>query len=150
MGLFKKQQEEMELPPPPPPEEQGALEFPEMPTDEAHIPSEMPDIKSEELSSEPERFMRTGAPIRQAEEEESPSGRQALPSDAPYVNISDFHEVMGSVGKIRDTIKEAEDRISRMAEIKNIEEKELEKWRVQLEDVERKLSYVDEVISKGE
>ena len=73
-----------------------------------------------------------------------------MPSEVPYVDISNFQEIMTNVGMIRDTLKESEDRVNRMAEIKNTEEKELEKWRAQLEDIERKLSFVDQVISKGE
>jgi hypothetical protein len=153
MGLFKNKQEEMELPPPPPPEEGEALMFPEIPQEEEmHIPSEMPMINAAEAPRP--SFPLTGAPIQpampRAKEMPAMETGTSMPSDVPYVDISNFHEIMTNVGKIRDTLKESEDRVNRMAEIKNIEEKELEKWRSQLEDIERKLSFVDQVISKGE
>lgn len=157
MGLFKRnKKEEMELPPPPPLEEGGlAAEFPDMPTaEEAHIPSEMPEIKAADIpfAQEPSPAM-TGAPIETPQEEEEmgiPMERERIsPSEAPYVNVSDFQQVMTNVGLIRDVLKEADGRVNRLNEIKNIEEKELEKWRNQLEDIERKLSYIDGVIAKG-
>jgi hypothetical protein len=162
MGIFKKKQEEMELPPPPPPEEPAgaAPQFPDMPQEEdySHIPSEMPEIKAEEAPMG--AMQMTGAPIEPAamptpaEQAFGPAAdmgeEKMMPSGTPYVDVSSFNEVMTNVGRIRDTLKEADERINRMTNIKNVEEKELEKWRVQLEEIERKLSFVDDIISKGE
>lgn len=45
---------------------------------------------------------------------------------------------------------DAEQFVKRLTDLKNEEERTFDKWRGQLEDVEKKLSYVDQLIAQAQ
>ena len=63
-----------------------------------------------------------------------------------YVMVDNYREIMEGTNQVRSHLKEANDVIVRLGELKNEEDKEFEKWRLELEDMQRKLMYVDKVI----
>lgn len=83
-----------------------------------------------------------------AREEGSGKGQeQRRESDRPmYVRVDDYKAILEGTSRVRDNLKEATDVVTRMNELKNEEDKEFEKWRAQLEDIQRKLTYVDKII----
>ncbi len=72
--------------------------------------------------------------------------------DLSYVKVEDFREMLGGIQVIKSNLKECDEIYERLNQIKNDEDKEFEKLRSQLEDLQRKLVYVDKVLfeEKGE
>jgi len=154
MGLFdflKKRQEELPMPPPPTP--------PEMP------PMMRGDI--EEIRAPQERFEPSlpelppalPAPIPAREEEvkvfDKTISKQEVETVRPilrptFVAVDDYKKIINDTNIIRGKLMEAENFVRRLGDIKNEEERAFEKWRTQLEDVEKKLGYVDQLIAKAE
>lgn len=74
------------------------------------------------------------------------SEKRMIPKQPLFVKVGDYQDVVESTRTIKTTIDEAEKIIARLNEIRTEQEKEFAKWRVALEEVERKLAYVDKVI----
>ena len=113
-------------------------EFPEM-------PEEMEEGMKEEAmpEMEPEH-------AEKAQKAAPPAMPGQLKAGQRFVSISNFQTALTKSDEIRGSLKEAETMISRLNELRNEEEKEFLKWRSQLEGVEKKLNYIDQVIFKGE
>ena len=177
MGLFfgRKKKAEMEIPPPPPPEGGAAEEAekpeaempapahpaePSAPEAETHMPSELPEIKPEKHAAPmpvfpeiPEEELEEG--IEEVHKPAMPHAakpRHAAPLKAGqrFVSISSFQTVLAKSDEIKGSLKEAEALVGRLNELRNEEDKEFQKWRMQLENVDKKLTYIDQAIFKGE
>ncbi len=174
MALFFKRRKgaKMDIPPPPPLEEAGAVKapakelaveeeifpiegegLPELPPlmPEKHVESEMPEIKPKRLekaAAHMPEFPSAHEDMPEFEEEPediSPSGKepQFLKASASRSLVAEAEEMRRSLSKIGSIIKEID-------ALKESEEKEFHRWRINLEDAEKKLSYVDRVIFKEE
>jgi len=161
MGIFAKKQqsselelpevppvEDLDLPPPPqypqphpaerlavpePPFQQTQLDKIEVPLEHIVVSHEPANIVTKELEGglTRERILKA----------------IGVPTTAPiFVRVDDYREIIDGTGRIRNNLKEATDIVLRMGELKNEQDKEFERWRLQLEDVQRKLMYVDKVI----
>ncbi len=167
MGLltaFKKPKKTLDLPPPPMPFEQVPLPprpegipapFPD--SDQLEFP-EIPAVEEEELPAWEESPLPT-----LSEEKETLPPRYEPPSSAPselpktraslkqlFVSIDDYQAIMQGIMEAKRTIAESEQLGEELTKLKDKEDKVFEDWRGQIEDIEKKLSYVDQVISKGE
>ncbi len=67
-----------------------------------------------------------------------------------FVAVDDYKNVMSNTNVIRAKLLEAEEYIQRLADLKIEEEKAFARWKKQLESVEKKLTYVDAVITKAQ
>ena len=54
------------------------------------------------------------------------------------------------VEKVKETLADSEEVIAKLNDLKNAEDKVFENWRSSVEDIERKLTYIDQVIFRGE
>lgn len=176
MGLFgfgKKRQEELPLPPPPsPPDLQPLLRGD---IDQIRAPeSEMPELSSFEEHTEelPELPLALPAPTRMLEPQRAPfEGEEevvydktvqqpaeeeipirevvrAIPKPA-FVAVEDYKRIINDTNTIRSKLMDAENFVRRLGDLKNEEERSFERWRTMLEDVEKKLNYVDHLIAKA-
>ncbi len=151
MGLFdflKKRQEELPMPPPPTP--------PEMPP---MMRGDIEEIRASEHLELPELPPALPAPIPAREEEvhvfDKTISKQEVETVRPtlrptFVAVDDYKKIINDTNMIRGKLMEAENFVRRLGDIKNEEERAFEKWRTQLEDVEKKLNYVDQLIAKAE
>jgi hypothetical protein len=178
MGLFgfgKKRQEELPLPPPPsPPELQPLLkgdiesirapeepsEMPELPPIEDHLeelpelppalpaPTRMPETQRTPFEGEEEVVY--DKTVQQPVEEEMPVREvvRAMPKPA-FVAVEDYKRIINDTNTIRSKLMDAENFVRRLGDLKNEEERSFERWRTMLEDVEKKLNYVDQLIAKA-
>ena len=121
--LFKKRQEDISLPPPPP----------------------LPSLVREDEDIHPPPTPRFTAEIPESGPVEHIIPRRALPRQL-FVSVHDYNKIIDGVDAIRKSMKDAEDIISNLELLKNTEKKEFEAWRTALEDMQRKITYVDEVI----
>jgi hypothetical protein len=66
-----------------------------------------------------------------------------------YISVDEYKSILDNSNRVRVKLTEAESYLHRLEEIKAEEEKSFDRWRGQLEDVERKLARVDSVIAKA-
>lgn len=167
MGLFgflKKKKDELPLPPPPSPPDiptilKGDIESirPEMA--EEYAP-EMPEMHPMEEFA-PERLLPAPAgekevmvfdrtvPREEFEAEPAPEVVRHMPVQPTFVAVEDYKRIINDTNVVRSKLMEAENFVRRLGDLKNEEERAFDKWRSQLEDVEKKLSYVDKLIAKA-
>jgi hypothetical protein len=152
----KPKQESLDLPPPPAPEsamqpaevrivnELPSMEqLPELP-EEAPAAMELPSMPEHEEAPMPEL---EEAPAEMPEPEERPVKARPVTRKEPlFVNVEDYQNVLTSINYVRSKLGEAEDLVRKLNDIKAVEEKNFEAWRNQLEDVQRKLAYVENVV----
>lgn len=63
-----------------------------------------------------------------------------------FVRTENFKHVVDNLNSIKKKIKESENALSRLNDVKNDEDKQYEKWHSQLEEVQRKLMFVDKML----
>ncbi len=169
MGLFgflKKKKEELPLPPPPsppdlPPILKGDIESirPSETTEEAPMPEFAP---MPELPEMPERLLPAPAGEKEVMVFDRTVPKEEIPEPEPvaevvrhmpvqptFVAVEDYKRIINDTNVVRSKLMEAENFVRRLGDLKNEEERAFDKWRSQLEDVEKKLSYVDKLIAKA-
>ncbi|MBW2970180.1 hypothetical protein KY309_03190 [Candidatus Woesearchaeota archaeon] len=146
-GFLKKKQEELPMPPPPPmpaaPEIQGDIE--EIRPTEIGPEPEIPELPP--ALPAPEIYKKPAEPAWEKEEEKIEVRPPLKPT---FVAIEDYKRIINDTNTIRAKLMEAENFVRKLGDLKNEEERAFEKWRTQLEDVEKKLGYVDQLIAKAE
>ncbi|MAG08044.1 hypothetical protein CMO89_01090 [Candidatus Woesearchaeota archaeon] len=63
-----------------------------------------------------------------------------------FVKQDSYKAILEGVSIIRNKLKESDDLVLNLNNIKNSKDKEFEKWRASLEDIQRKLIYVDKAL----
>jgi len=167
----KKKQSLPELPPPPSPPEfplpEGdipAIRPPEIPVP-VEAPAEIPEAPSPKIPEVP-KAEETPVPVTEApseplvpedvhevpevpshEELEIPERKTALrPVGPAFLSVDEYSTIMEHSNRVREKLDEADGFVQRLSEIKAEEERAFEKWRSQLEEIERKLGQIDRVI----
>ncbi|MDO8740287.1 MAG: hypothetical protein Q7J54_01790 [Candidatus Woesearchaeota archaeon] len=151
---------DLDIPPPPLPSE---AEIPPMQiAEEAHPPSELPEIKPSEFENLPvfEEFPEL-PPIESVPEEKEPELTRFQKEDMRaeleakditepiFVKSSQFKNVLFEINSIREKLKESETILSDLEDIKDDRESQFKKWNSQLEDIQKKLMLMDKTLFKG-
>lgn len=63
-----------------------------------------------------------------------------------YVRIEEYKDVLDIMNMIRNKIEDAKETLAKINELKNEEDAELELWHTGLEEVERKIIFVDKTL----
>lgn len=63
-----------------------------------------------------------------------------------YVKIKDYKDVLDVLDLIKNKISEARELLGKINELKNEEDTELELWNSGLEEIERKVEFVDRTL----
>ena len=63
-----------------------------------------------------------------------------------FVRIEEYKDVLDVMNMIKNKIEEAKETLGKINELKNEEDAELELWHTGLEEVERKVAFVDKVL----
>jgi hypothetical protein len=72
------------------------------------------------------------------------------PLDKPlYVKADDYKSIIGALTVIKTKIEDSERILTDLNELKNTKDKSFEKWRSELEDIQRKLLYIDKTLYEG-
>lgn len=122
----------LELPPPSPTQSSAAIreaqpekmpEFPPMPRED--IPPAVPPLafKSQERAMMPS------------------AGRRDL-----FVDVSEYSKVMDELEKIKSLIAKGQDTLNDLMSMKSEEDSQLDRWKNTLEEMERKLLFVDKTL----
>lgn len=69
-----------------------------------------------------------------------------MPHGPLFINSEHFQRILGRIKSTKLVIKDIENRSFKLNELKNKEEKKFEQWKSKLEDIQRKLIYVDKVL----
>ncbi len=72
------------------------------------------------------------------------------PAKPVFVSMQDYKKMINDSNMIKERLEEAGEFINRLNTLQKQEEDLFEKWRLRLEDVEKKLNYVDSIIAKQE
>lgn len=176
MFFSKKKKIPLPLPPEPDkvrfeselPEIPSLPEFPEIPKQETtnaeqSLPElpQLPEIKRLELPSQRRIEIRERPRIEIPQYEETeysipkplfsqPTRAESAPHAPVFVSSSDYQEITENTEEAKQVLIQAEYTITELAEIRNKEQKEFEKWRTELEQAEKRLAYIDSLISKAE
>jgi len=169
LNLFSKKQQPLEfkLPPLPPPPQ---LEMTNLVSDIAPIKAgqdvqtdnavqsihsiELPDIPELqkplllEPVSELSAQKNTLAKKYQDEFQEEPEQVHAAPR-AMFVSTTDYKQILSGANTIRTKLEQADHIMNQLTTLKNQQEQFFERWRIQLEDTEKKLTYIDTVLDKA-
>ena len=121
-----------------------AEELPEFPS-----PKEIPEAEIEKeaiekpLPSALERFEDRAVTSQEEELEE----RETLSLKKPiFVTLRAYKDMIDEIGLVNSLLKEGEDTLVRVAEFKEDEDKEFNKWESQIKDMQKKFIYVDRVL----
>ena len=63
-----------------------------------------------------------------------------------FVKVEEYKDVLDIITLINEKVKEARVVLGKINDLKNQEDNELGAWRNSLDDVERKLKYIDQTI----
>jgi len=63
-----------------------------------------------------------------------------------FVRIDEYRDVLDIMNMVRNKLEEAKATITKINELKNEEDSELELWRTGVEEIERKIAFVDRVL----
>ena len=74
---------------------------------------------------------------------------RVMPAPA-FIAVDDYKQIIQDTNNIRARILSAENFVKQLHNLKNEEERSLEKWRTNLEDMEKKLAYIDHLIERAE
>lgn len=73
-----------------------------------------------------------------------------MPEMPVFVKIEDYKDVLDVMNMIRNKVDDAKETLKKINELKNKEDAELELWHTTLEDVERKIDFVDKTLFEPE
>lgn len=126
------------------------LSIPEAPPTSEELP-ELP----KERSKDKELFTKDNADLNVKKEEEKALKMQQKELDQRdelklvkpiFVDVELYRDIVDELGLIKNTMKENEDTIARVAEFKQDEDQEFKKWQNQILDIQRKLIYADKTL----
>jgi len=63
-----------------------------------------------------------------------------------FVKINEYNDILDIVHLINDKVKDARTILGKINDLKNQEDSELENWKTSLDDVERKIKYIDQTL----
>lgn len=130
-------------------EEVPAPELPEVPRpEEAPALAEAPEVS--EAPAMPELAPVDESEVSVFDRTIAAPERAVRPVGPTFISVDEYRAIMENSNRVRAKLMEAEGFMHRLNEIKVEEEKTFERWRSQLEDVERKLGHIDRVIAKAQ
>ena len=147
-------------------------DFPEIPQPELKPETQAPHMPEEEIIKEVNQAKEqpempvveehaaptfTEPPITEEwhEEEiphyEAPPHREIVDVEGPlFILSTQYQRVLGRTNTIKDLLKHSADRLVALSEIRIKEEKQLKSWKRKLEDMQRKLIYIDRKVFNTE
>lgn len=67
-----------------------------------------------------------------------------------YVKVEEYKEVLEIINLIKNKIKDAKQTLDDINRLKNEEDAELEIWQTSVEEVERKIDFIDKIMFEPE
>ena len=145
--LFRKKKEELPLPPPPirlrakPESELPEISFNEEKSLDFPIIPDMPDIRPAKLEEVSPQQKKVKIPPR----------REIIVKESVnplFVSIEDYNKINSHLSNLKSRLKEAEDTVDKLETLKEAQESALNSLMQSLEEIEKKITKVDEVLAK--
>ena len=114
----------------------------DMPNMKEYEPLDVPEIRFEEENASAMPSVTGDRDFFKEKEETRKTG-------PVFMKIEDYRGALESIKTIKTRIKDAEESIRKLNEIKESEDRLFEKFRAQLEDLQRKSNYVDKRLFEG-
>jgi hypothetical protein len=73
-----------------------------------------------------------------------------MPEMPIYVRIEEYKDVLDVINMVKNRLKQAKDTLRKINELKNEEDVEMEKWEAGLDQVERRIAFIDKVLFEPE
>ncbi len=150
MGIFKflkkegKAGEDLEIPPAPPIKE-ALPTFSEREVKAIKEAVERPR-KKEKPVAPPERIIDVEE-AAVASQRRLLGRREHLELTKPlFIDVNVFRNIVDEIALVQNTLKEADDSLARLDEFKEDEDKEFKRWLNDVQDVQKKLIYVDKTL----
>ncbi len=67
-----------------------------------------------------------------------------------FVKIEEYKDVLDTINAIKMKLTDAKDVLSQLSDLKAQEDAEIENWKSELEDVERKMNFIDSSLFEEE
>lgn len=117
------------------------------PAAEEEVPEKLPPLEEAEVEGLPAPSKRLfpkeiEKPII-AEHEEGLEIMRRMPAAPLFVHVDNYQQLINNISSIRNSLKDSDNIFLRLNEIKNTQNSTFEKFRNTLEDVERKLIFID-------
>lgn len=132
-------------------EENKSTQFPPVTSSavpEPSIPHEMPEPEEEETMPSPQDNYPKIAGRLFAREKRSLRERPNV--KMIYVRIENFKATLGSINTVRSDLRKSEEALMKMENIKTAKDRSFDKAKSSLDDLQRKLIFVDKTLFKGE
>ena len=112
----------------------------------AHLPRHnQPPIHKERHISPLERMERYAV-----REERKILRHEAAPLKPIFVRIEKFKEIKRSSGIIRNDLRNADEVLAKLQAMKGDKDKEFSKWQKTIEDIQKKMIFIDKTLFKGD
>lgn len=106
------------------------------------LPIEQKTVEADNTASDEKGLLESSDP----EKEISTRRKEIIESNEPlFVAVDDYREILGATSQMKSHLKECEEILKRLNEVKAEEDKEYEKWKSMLLDIYRKVGYVDKL-----
>lgn len=63
-----------------------------------------------------------------------------------FVKIDEYKEILNILNMLKSKLSDARDTLNKINELKNNEDAELDTWHTELEEVERKVEFIDKAL----
>ncbi len=131
----------LEMPPRPPVTE--IEELPEVPEPEETLAQ--PQIEEYEAPAEGE-FAEVGEEAEQSKEVHREDVIEVSETKPIFVKVGLYRNILNEVTLSGTVLRESESSLSRLNSVRSEEDSEFEKWRKHMNDIQRKLIYVDKIL----
>ncbi len=76
--------------------------------------------------------------------------RQRPSAKTIYVSVDNFKATLGSISMVRSDLRKSEEALVKLESMKNAKDKSFDKMKSSLDDLQRKLIFIDKTLFKGE
>jgi hypothetical protein len=67
-----------------------------------------------------------------------------------YVKVDEYKDVLDLMNMIKAKLGDAKEILNHLTELKNEEDAELESWKLNVEDIEKKITFIDSALFEPE
>jgi hypothetical protein len=119
------------------------------------VPDKLPPLDMEDVPAEPyiggmsEAYKEEPAKLKAEIIEEEPISRAIRTPECLFVKASEHEECIRDIEEINILADQGEEKSLRLSEIKNLKDSTFEKFKKTMEDIERKLVFIDKTVFEG-
>ena len=115
------------------------------------LPQAIPELGHEAIAEEPIFMPQTAYPKieRRLFSKEKRDFREVRSGKAIYMKVDEFKTILGSINLVRSDLRRSEETLTKLENIKNAKDRSFDKFRNSLDDLQKKLIFIDKTIFRG-